>query len=180
MKVRPMRSTMGHLMAPPKKKVDEELLKKLASIMCTMEEMSDILGVSVDTLERRYADLIKEARSKGKMSLRRWQFQAAEKGNVACLIWLGKQHLGQSEKVELGSNEEKPLTLAYSPKTVMKAIREEYRKHKEVKEIKDESIIEVTSKRDSEERGKEVTSEDRGDQRDLEDPSGVANGSNEG
>jgi DNA-binding transcriptional MocR family regulator len=84
----------------PEKVIDENLLKKLASIMCTMKEMSDILGVSVDTLERRYADLIKEAQSTGKMSLRRWQFQAAEKGNTSMLIWLGKQILNQHEKIQ--------------------------------------------------------------------------------
>lgn len=84
----------------PEKPVDENLLKKLASIMCTYKEMSDILGVSVDTLERRFADLIKEAQSTGKMSLRRWQFQAAEKGNPSMLIWLGKQILNQHEKIQ--------------------------------------------------------------------------------
>lgn len=67
--------------------------------------------------------------------------------------------------------EEKPLTLTYKPTEV---------KSREVKEIKDESIIEVTGKRDSEERGQEIPSEDRGDQRDPQDPSGVTNGSNEG
>lgn len=89
-------------MARPLKVIDVELLKKLASIMCTGEEMAHILGVSVDTLERRYADVIKEAKSTGKMSLRRWQWEACKKGNPALLIWMGKQHLGQSDKQEVG------------------------------------------------------------------------------
>lgn len=84
-------------MARPKKEVDEELLYKLAQIHCTMREMSDIVGVSVDTLKRRYADLIDKGKSEGKMRLRRKQVEVAMNGNHTMLIWLGKQMLGQSE-----------------------------------------------------------------------------------
>ena len=34
------------------------------------------------------------------MSLRRQQFKSAEAGNVTMQIWLGKQYLGQTDKVE--------------------------------------------------------------------------------
>ena len=84
----------------PRIKLDEEMVYRVASIMCTMEEMAHIFGCSVDTLERNYADLIKEARSNGKMSLRRWQWEACKKGNSALLIWMGKQHLEQRDKQE--------------------------------------------------------------------------------
>lgn len=84
-------------MARPKKEVDEELLYKLAQIHCTMREMSDIVGVSVDTLKRRYADLIDKGKSEGKMRLRRKQVEVAMNGNHTMLIWLWKQMLGQSE-----------------------------------------------------------------------------------
>ena len=95
-----------------KKPVDEDLLRKLASIHCTMEEMASIVKVSVDTLERRFADVIKEERSKGKMSLRRWQWTLASKENLGMLVWLGKQHLGQSEKVEQKNMEAQEKTVA--------------------------------------------------------------------
>ena len=84
-------------MARPKKEVDEELLFKLAQIHCTMREMSDIVGVSIDTLKRRYADLIDKGKSEGKMRLRRKQVEVAMSGNHTMLIWLGKQMLGQSD-----------------------------------------------------------------------------------
>ena len=32
--------------------------------------------------------------------LRQWQWKCAEKGNPTMLIWLGKQYLGQSDKIE--------------------------------------------------------------------------------
>lgn len=87
-------------MARPKKQVDEALLEKLASIQCTNEELSNMVGVSIDTLLRRYATLIKKARDNGKKSLRRMQWEAAQKGNVTMLIWLGKQYLGQKDKID--------------------------------------------------------------------------------
>lgn len=87
-------------MARPKKKIDEKLVKDLASIMCTMIEIASICGCSVDTLERRFADVIKEGQNIGKTSLRRWQYLAAQKGNVTMLIWLGKQFLGQKDRQE--------------------------------------------------------------------------------
>jgi hypothetical protein len=81
--------------------IDPETVKRLAQIMCTMEEMAHICKCSVDTLERRFADVIKEGRASGKMSLRRWQWEACKKGNSALLIWMGKQHLGQKDKQEI-------------------------------------------------------------------------------
>lgn len=44
-----------------------------------------------------FSDVYKKYSSKGKISLRRFQFQQAEK-NTSMAIWLGKQYLGQTEK----------------------------------------------------------------------------------
>lgn len=87
-------------MARPRKMIDESLLRKLAVIHCNQEEMASVLGVSVDTLQRRYAAQIKEGRAEGKMSLRRKMWEMALNGNVALLIWLSKNELGMSDKVE--------------------------------------------------------------------------------
>lgn len=85
----------------PLKQVDEKLVKDLASIFCTMAEMAAIVGVSVDTLERRYTEAIKRGRETAKSSLRRLQWKAAKKGSTAILIWLGKNYLGQREPSSL-------------------------------------------------------------------------------
>lgn len=92
-------------MARPKKQVDEALLEKLASIQCTNEELANMVGVSIDTLLRRYATLIKKARDNGKKSLRRMQWEAAQKGNVTMLIWLGKQYLGQKDQIDFSESD---------------------------------------------------------------------------
>ena len=81
----------------PKIEIDEELLYKLATIHCTMKEMSDILEVSQDTLKRNFAHIIDKGKSDGKMRLRRKQVEVAMSGNHTMLIWLGKQMLGQSD-----------------------------------------------------------------------------------
>jgi hypothetical protein len=80
--------------------ISEEAIFKLASICCTMNEIAAVSGLSVDTLERRFADTIKSGREVGKASLRREQFRMALSGNATMLIWLGKQLLEQTDKVE--------------------------------------------------------------------------------
>lgn len=96
----------------PKIEINEDQLEKLSSILCTMEEMASFFGCSVDTLERNFADTIKKGKDKGRMSLRRMQFEKAQTGNTTMLIWLGKQLLGQKDKIETSENNE-PLPWSY-------------------------------------------------------------------
>ena len=89
-------------MARPKKVIDADLVRSMAEIQCTHEEIAHVVGCSVDTLTRHgFAELINKARETGKSSLRRQQYQAAMNGNPTMLIWLGKQYLGQRDKSEV-------------------------------------------------------------------------------
>ncbi|MGK2857550.1 MAG: hypothetical protein ACSLFQ_10120 [Thermoanaerobaculia bacterium] len=83
----------------PPIKIDAEFVERVAALFCTMQEIAETVGCSVATLERRFAGSIKKGREKGKANLRRHQFLAAQKGNPTMLIWLGKQHLGQTDKL---------------------------------------------------------------------------------
>lgn len=87
-------------MARPKIDIDAEQVRKLAAMHCTIAEIAAFFDCSRDTIERNYAAEINKGRQQGKMQLRDWQLQSAKKGNVAMLIFLGKQYLGQSDKVE--------------------------------------------------------------------------------
>jgi len=60
-----------------------------------------VLNVSTKTLQRdeTFVQIHKRGMDQGRMSLRRYQWNSAEKGNVTMQIWLGKQYLGQSDKV---------------------------------------------------------------------------------
>lgn len=90
-------------MARPKKPIDLEMVKKLAHIHCTQQEIASILEVSVDTLQRDegFCGVYKKAMDDAKASLRRLQFKKAESGNPTMLIWLGKQYLGQTDKQDI-------------------------------------------------------------------------------
>lgn len=98
-------------MARPRKDIDEKLLESLAKIGCTDEEIATILGCSSDTLVRRFAERIKRGRAEMKMSLRRIQIRLAEEGNATMAIWLGKQNLGQKDKVEHSGENDAPMVL---------------------------------------------------------------------
>jgi len=78
----------------------EEAIFRLAEIDCTYAEIAAVLGITVQSLAKTYAQIIKAGREHGKQSLKRAQFKTALKGNPQMLIWLGKQRLGQRDKVD--------------------------------------------------------------------------------
>ncbi len=88
-------------MARPKKDIEPWQVYKLARIGCTDVEIGVILGCSQDTLTRRFAEFLRKGREKMHMSLRRMQYRAAQQGNVTMMIWLGKQYLKQSDKIDV-------------------------------------------------------------------------------
>lgn len=87
-------------MARPRKKIDPTQVEKLAAIQCSYSEMAAVLDCNESTLTRRFAQAIKKGREMGRMSMKRKQYEVGMTGNVTMLIWLGKQHLGQSDKRE--------------------------------------------------------------------------------
>ena len=91
----------------PKFKIDYETVRKLASIMCTQQEIASFLGCSTDTLQRdkQFCDIYKEGKETGKMSLRRMQWKLAEK-SYAMAIFLGKQYLGQRDNLDISNTNE--------------------------------------------------------------------------
>ena len=92
--------------------MDKELFEKLCGIQCTLEEISGVMDVSMDTIERwclreykaGFAEIYKSKSATGKISLRRHQFKLAEK-NATMAIWLGKQYLGQRDTIEVEDKE---------------------------------------------------------------------------
>jgi hypothetical protein len=90
----------------PRKEIKLDVARRAASIGCTAEEIAALLGVARATfylnLERdpEFQRIIDEARASGRATLRRLQWQRANGGSDTMLIWLGKQMLGQKDKVE--------------------------------------------------------------------------------
>ena len=83
------------------------VIKRMAEIMCTNEEIAYVLGVGVDLITNDNNNAVfqaakREGQVKGKMSLRREQFTLAEK-NANMAIFLGKNYLDQKDKQEVES-----------------------------------------------------------------------------
>lgn len=90
-------------MARPRKEFSEkdiDQMKALARCHCPDDEIAAFIGCGESTLKRRYGPVLKEERKAGLANIRAWQYQAAKKGNPTMLIWLGKQLLKQSDKIE--------------------------------------------------------------------------------
>ncbi len=73
-------------------------------MQCTDEEVAAFFGVSTRTIERRrkvqaFADVMDQARAKGRVSVRRSLFKLAAAGNVAAAIFLSKNLLGYRDVV---------------------------------------------------------------------------------
>ena len=87
----------------PKLEVDYEELRKLGELQCTYAEIASFLGCCVETVRDKmrndedFSASLLRGYEQGKMSLRRYQWRSAQKGNVKMLIWLGKQYLGQRD-----------------------------------------------------------------------------------
>lgn len=88
---------------------------------CNGEEVASAIGIHADTLYRRmkeegiigegtdyphFTAYYQSKRSHGDSLLKVKQFEMAMSGNIPMLIWLGKQRLGQSEKMEMKHDNE--------------------------------------------------------------------------
>jgi len=90
-------------------------------LQCTQEEIASFFQCSADTIDRackthykkNFAEIFKQKRGIGNVSLRRKQYEVALAGNVTMLIWLGKQYLGQTEKTELSGPGGLPVPIEY-------------------------------------------------------------------
>lgn len=98
----------------PKKPIDKIAFEKLCGLQCTQEEICGYFAVTDKTLNRwckrtyklSFSEVFKIKRGIGKISLRRTQWQLAQR-SAAMAIFLGKNYLGQSDdpnKVESSSD----------------------------------------------------------------------------
>ena len=92
-------------MGRPKIQISKASFENLCAFWCTLDDISGWFDCSPDTIERwckttygeTFADIYKKKAAPGAVSLRRKQFELAQKGNVTLLIWLGKQKLDQRD-----------------------------------------------------------------------------------
>ncbi len=86
-------------------KLNPEQIEKFAQIGATQKEMAWLLGISTGTLESRlqrpiYRAALERGQGNLAMSLKRKQVEMALAGDRTMLVWLGKNYLGQSDKLD--------------------------------------------------------------------------------
>ena len=90
-------------------KINKQQFEALCNMQCTQVEICSVFNCCEDTLNawcknnydgKTFLETRKMFSEKGKASIRRMQFKSAENGNVTMQVWLGKQYLGQTDKIE--------------------------------------------------------------------------------
>lgn len=92
----------------PRREIDFDQFEKLCEIHCTLKEICQYFRISEPVINKRiteeygkkFSEVIEDFKGEGKANLRRLQFEAANKGNITMLIFLGKNYLGQADKIE--------------------------------------------------------------------------------
>ena len=92
-------------MGRPKKAIDPEQVRSLARLGCTWDEIASVLAIARGTFsarmkEKKYRDAYDRGIAEGNTSLRRAQYDSAVGGNATMMIWVGKNRLGQTDRVE--------------------------------------------------------------------------------
>lgn len=100
--------------------INIEELEKLCELQCTQAEIASWFGVTVRAVEMRRADtntyerkldggetlqltfkeIMDRGYARGRISVRRQQMKLLQDGNATMGVWLGKQILGQTDKVD--------------------------------------------------------------------------------
>jgi len=96
--------------------IDEQRVAQLAASGVTAHTIGQVLGVADTTLRRTCGGLIEQKRAEFRAKLAGWQADVAQGKagpgpRTTMLIWLGKQHLDQSDKSQLEHRGEVPITV---------------------------------------------------------------------
>jgi hypothetical protein len=102
----PIKNDEPKIGKPPMVKFDYNELEKLAYMSASAKEIARFFRCSESTIERRkvddpkFKDALDYGYARGNLNLRRQQMKAADEGNITMLIWLGKNRLGQTDKID--------------------------------------------------------------------------------
>lgn len=91
-------------MARPRKKIDEEQLRRCSEKQWHITEIAAFFRVSTDTLHRRYAAIIEEARQNGKAKLRDLQWKRALEGSDTMIKHMSEHYLEQHSRQQVDLN----------------------------------------------------------------------------
>ncbi|MCE5324909.1 MAG: hypothetical protein LLG01_00695 [Planctomycetaceae bacterium] len=79
-------------------------IDRMAMDQCKDGTIADAMGIDPGTFKTEFSSRTHQKRCQGKVELHRLQRKRAGKGSDTMLIWLGKQHLEQSDKNQIDAN----------------------------------------------------------------------------
>lgn len=85
--------------------LDAEQVERLAALGTPLIEIAKFFNCDHKTIDKNYREAFVKGRSQLNERLRQAQlWKAIEEHNPALLIWLGKQYLGQRDKIDSSNN----------------------------------------------------------------------------
>lgn len=93
-------------MARPRKHSEDEekeiarQVRLLSGLHCTWSEIAAVVDEDFEYIRKRFSQDFHKGRETGKMRLRKLLWDSANKGNLGAQIWLSKNILGYSDKME--------------------------------------------------------------------------------
>ena len=104
----------------PKTQIPYERVLELAGIFCTQAEIAALIKIPLSTLEKdaEFRRVYHEGIENAKTSIRRMQYETANRGSNDMQKWLGKQYFGQADKVETKNDDRVTIVIAGDDKDV--------------------------------------------------------------
>jgi hypothetical protein len=93
--------------------IDYDNVKAMRKIQCTEKEIASVLEMSYRGFQERkkrdevLRDALEFGEANGKVSLRREMYRKAMTGNVSMLIWMSKNILGMSDRLQTSHSDAK-------------------------------------------------------------------------
>lgn len=115
----------------PRIQINEEKLFELASYGCTKTELASFFDINIDTLIDNYSEKIHKAYDTGKIRLRKTQLNLADT-SAAMSIFLGKNWLGQSDRIETVNTSATTTTIT-ADKEALELVRKNLQLNEEIK-----------------------------------------------
>lgn len=109
-------------MGRPRKEIDPGLVLKLAERFCSRREVAAVVGCDEKTIRNRFSAEYEKGMEQGRTLLRELQWKSAKNGNVAMLIWLGKQYLGQKDRHEIETHGDNRLEITETIRTTRQPV----------------------------------------------------------
>lgn len=88
-------------MAPPRKKIDRDLVRRCAEAGLTVPGIAAVVGCSDRTLQRRFAPELEAGKTRGVAHVMLKLHQKAMSGSVAAAIFILKNRAGWSDRTAL-------------------------------------------------------------------------------